>query len=144
MISLAQLQDKGIAVETTLPPRRKALIIKSHGRKVGIASRVGRAFVLDTATDSAFNATEQVTGSDGREPKAKQAEYTRLHRRFGHIGRQILSRIHEATDYPGQAPHTAGRATSPHQQLSSILATSPPVGTVHQTKHLPSQQDRTL
>jgi hypothetical protein len=32
LISVARLQDKGLVVETTAPPQRKALVIKSQGR----------------------------------------------------------------------------------------------------------------
>ena len=41
-------------VETTAPPEKMALIIKDQGRKVGVASRVGRLYVLDILTERAM------------------------------------------------------------------------------------------
>ena len=41
-------------VETTAPLRRLALIIKDRGREVGVASRVGRLYVLDMLAESAM------------------------------------------------------------------------------------------
>ncbi len=56
LISVAQLQDKGMVVETTTPPEKMALVIKHQGRKVGIASRVGKSYVLDMPTERAMPA----------------------------------------------------------------------------------------
>ena len=53
LISVTKLQDRGLVVETTAPPAKKALIIRRHGRKVGVASRVGNTFVLDRPADNA-------------------------------------------------------------------------------------------
>jgi len=76
LISVARLQDKGIVVETTVPPARKALIIKHQGRIVGIASRIGDTFVLDMPIDRAFP-VRQITDHNGRELDATRAKYTR-------------------------------------------------------------------
>ena len=76
LISIARLQDKGIVVETTVPPARKALIIKHQGRIVGIASRIGDTFVLDMPIDRAFP-VRQITDHNGRELDATRAKYTR-------------------------------------------------------------------
>jgi hypothetical protein len=54
LISVARLQDKGLVVETTAPPERKAMIIKDRGRRVGMASRVGKSYVLDMSTERAM------------------------------------------------------------------------------------------
>ena len=51
LISVARLQDKGMVVETTTPPEKMALIIKYQGRKVDVASRVGKSYVLDMPTE---------------------------------------------------------------------------------------------
>jgi hypothetical protein len=56
LISVARLQDKGLVVETTAPSQRKALVIKSQGRKVGVASRVENSYVLDILTESTMPA----------------------------------------------------------------------------------------
>jgi hypothetical protein len=56
LISIARLQDKGLVVETTTLLKKLAIIIKDHGRKVGIASRVGKSYVLDMLIESAMPA----------------------------------------------------------------------------------------
>ena len=93
LISVTKLQDKGMVVETTVPPLRKAMIIKDRGRQVGRASRVGNSFVLDRPTDAAFPVQEP-TDRNGRGLKALEAEYVRWHQRFGHIGLQIVRHVH--------------------------------------------------
>jgi hypothetical protein len=56
LISIARLQDKGIVVETTAPPEKTTMIIKYQGRKVGVASRVGKSYVLDMPAERAMPA----------------------------------------------------------------------------------------
>lgn len=97
LISVARLQDKGLVVETTAPPARKGLIIKNQGRKVGRATRVGDTFVLDMPTDRSFPARE-LTHQNGPANEAKMAEYARWHQRFGHIGPQIIQKVHTVVD----------------------------------------------
>jgi hypothetical protein len=93
------LQDKGLVVETTAPPEKKALLIKDHGRIVGMASRVRNAFVLDRPADSAFPAEDAAdSDSDGQELRTKKSEYVRWHYRFGHIGPQIIRNLHTVVD----------------------------------------------
>jgi hypothetical protein len=41
-------------VETTTPPKRIAIIIKNQGRKVGVASRVGKSYILDMLKEMAM------------------------------------------------------------------------------------------
>ena len=109
LISVARLQDKGIVVETTAPPERLAMIIKYQGCKVGVASRVGRSYVLDMPTERAMPAElttdhqEGVTDSQGqvadrqRQVTDRQvSEYTRWHQRFGHLGPQLIEKVHTA------------------------------------------------
>jgi hypothetical protein len=99
LISVARLQDKGIVVETTVSPVQKALIIKCQGREVGVASRVGNSFILDMP-DRAL-AAKVATRQDKR--TAEEAEYARWHCRFGHIGPQIISKLHTVVDDMSQA-----------------------------------------
>lgn len=64
LISVTKIQDKGLVVETTAPPKKKTMVIKNQGRTVGVASRIGNAFLLDMQPeDRAFPATE-VAGPD--------------------------------------------------------------------------------
>ena len=98
LISVARLQDKGIAVETTVPPSRKALIVRYQGRKVNVASRIGDSFVLDMPTDRAFS-----VGDVTDQRRRNSTGYARWHSRFGHIGPQIVSRLHMVVDDLGQA-----------------------------------------
>jgi hypothetical protein len=41
-------------VKTTAPPGKMALIIKHQGRKVGVASKVRKLYVLDMPTERAM------------------------------------------------------------------------------------------
>ena len=97
LISVTKLQDKGMAVETTVPPARKALIVRYQGRKVGTASRVGDTFVLDRSTDQAYP-VRILTDCNGQETDSTEEKYARWHRRFGHIGPQIMNKIHTVVD----------------------------------------------
>ena len=56
LISVARLQDKGLVVEITSLPEKPAMVIKHQGRKVGVASRVGKSYVLDMPIESAMPA----------------------------------------------------------------------------------------
>jgi hypothetical protein len=47
LISVLQLQDKGITVRTTTGSTGKKLLIELQGTVVGVASRLGRAYTLD-------------------------------------------------------------------------------------------------
>lgn len=108
LISVPKLQDKGMVVETTIPPAEKALIVKYQGQKVGIANRVDNAFVLNMARDSAFPAQE-ITDLN-RPTEIIGEEYTRWHRRFGHIGSQIIGKLHMAVDdIPGPIEPARGQ-----------------------------------
>jgi hypothetical protein len=59
-----------MVVETTTPPEKMTLIIRYQGRKAGVASRVGKSYVLDMPTERAMPAelvTDQQEGiTDGR------------------------------------------------------------------------------
>jgi 5'-3' exoribonuclease 2 len=125
LISVARLQDKGLVVETTAPPKRMALVIKDHGRKVGVASRVGRSYILDMPTESAMPAglatdrQEGVTDSQGEvtdhqeEVTDRQASvYARWHQRFGHLGPQLIEKVHKVVgDMPQHVRPTEGQPT---------------------------------
>jgi hypothetical protein len=125
LISVARLQDKGLVVETTAPPKRMALVIKNHGRKVGVASRVGRSYILDMPTESAMPAglatdrQEGVTDSQGEvtdhqeEVTDRQASvYARWHQRFGHLGPQLIEKVHKVVgDMPQHVRPIEGQPT---------------------------------
>jgi hypothetical protein len=93
LISVARLQDKGIVVETTAPPAVRAMVIKHQGRTIGMATRVGNAFILDVPTDRAYPTNEHAAPATAPTDRT-ELEYTRWHCRFGHIGPQIISKLH--------------------------------------------------
>jgi hypothetical protein len=69
LISITRLQDKGMVVETTALPEKMALIIKHQGRKVNVASKVRKSYVLDMLTERAMLAelvTDQQEGVTDR------------------------------------------------------------------------------
>ncbi|RFU25060.1 hypothetical protein B7463_g11276, partial [Scytalidium lignicola] len=85
LISVLQLQDRGLTVETTAGKARK-LLIKLHGKVVGEALRIGRSYTLKSTVQSeqAFVATVTDAGM-------------LWHRRFGHLSSKSLARLHQAT-----------------------------------------------
>jgi len=91
LISVPQLQDRGISVETTVSPEKKAMVLKFQGKRVAIAGRYGRSYVLKVEEEYA-----RLAVTDG--PALGNPEYALWHRRFGHLGAASLSGIHEATD----------------------------------------------
>jgi hypothetical protein len=48
LISVLQLQDKGITIRTTTGSTGKKLLIEFQGIVVGVASRLGRVYALDS------------------------------------------------------------------------------------------------
>jgi 5'-3' exoribonuclease 2 len=102
-----------------------ALVIKDHGRKVGVASRVGRSYILDMPTESAMPARlatdrqEGVTDSQGEvtdhqeEVTDRQASvYARWHQRFGHLGPQLIEKVHKVVgDMPQHVRPIEGQPT---------------------------------
>jgi hypothetical protein len=52
LIFIARLQDKGLVVKTTIPLKKLAIIIKDYSRKVSIASKVGKSYVLNMLIES--------------------------------------------------------------------------------------------
>ena len=76
------------------------MIIKDHGRRVGVASRVGKAYVLDMLVERAIPAEavtdhqEGVTDGRGPGPDSQTSEYTRWHQRFGHLSPQLIRKVY--------------------------------------------------
>jgi hypothetical protein len=60
LISVLQLQNKGLTIQTTIGPRRE-LLIKFQGTTVGLACRVGQAYVLQGPTLEAGISALKVT-----------------------------------------------------------------------------------
>jgi hypothetical protein len=54
LIFIARLQDKGLVVKTTTLLKKLAIIIKDYSYKVGIASRIGKSYVLNMLIESAM------------------------------------------------------------------------------------------
>jgi hypothetical protein len=91
LISVIQLQNKGLTIQTTVGPRRE-LLIKFQGTIVGLACRVGQAYILQGPTlgtgISALKATTQGPNS----PEAMV-----WHRRLGHLSPGSIRNLHKVT-----------------------------------------------
>jgi transposase InsO family protein len=84
LISVPQLQDKGILVQTTEGNSKYAMVLKSKGYIIANAIRVGSQYILDSvAIEATMTATE-------RDPSLDL-----WHRKFGHIGVQGLRGLHD-------------------------------------------------
>jgi hypothetical protein len=68
LISVLQLQNKGLTIETTVGPRRE-LLIKLQGTTVGLACRVGQAYVLQGPKLGGISALKVTT----QEPNSPEA-----------------------------------------------------------------------
>jgi hypothetical protein len=89
LISVLQLQDKGITIRTTTGSTGKKLLIELQGTVVGVASRLGRAYALDSVP--------QGTRIGHTSLKATTKPDTQLwHRRFGHLSSTSLKLEHTA------------------------------------------------
>jgi hypothetical protein len=85
LISVLQLQDRGITV-TTEPLPRTGLELRLKQKVIGVADRVGRAYMLTTMVpEKAFQAQGQ-----GISPEL-------MHRRFGHLSYSSLQGIEAVT-----------------------------------------------
>ena len=90
LISVLQLQDRGITVRTTVGPEGKKLLIELQGAIVGEASRLGRSYAL--------NSPEGGTSTVETSLKATDEESSVIwHRRFGHLSGQSLQHLHTVT-----------------------------------------------
>ena len=116
LISVLQLQDRGITIRTT-PGPRGALYLELQGTVIGSARRIGKAYVLESTLqrhDSvALQATDTGDIVEGlpelqkestiQEPgnlklqKEPDQEARIWHRRFGHLSRQSLQHVHAVT-----------------------------------------------
>ena len=88
LISVLQLQDKGITVRTTVGPEGNRLLIELQGVVVGEAYRLGRSYALNSAVQD--EQTVEITLKATTENKA-------WHRRLGHLSSQSLQYMHTAT-----------------------------------------------
>ena len=83
LISVSQLQEKGILVQTTIG-QKHPMVLTRDGTTVANAVRIGSQYVLDSV---AMEATMAV--ADGSDP-----DLDLWHRKFGHIGVQGLRGLH--------------------------------------------------
>jgi len=88
LISVLQLQDKGITVRTTVKKGQPGgLLIERQGRAIGVATRLGKAYTLKGVLQSPENAL-----------KATEEDTTGLwHKRLGHLSSGSLQKLHTAT-----------------------------------------------
>jgi transposase InsO family protein len=90
LISVLQLQNKGLTIRTTTGPK-KELLIQLQGATVGTAKRVGQAYVLQgpkLGQERVYLATQ---GTDGYQ------EALKWHRRLGHLSPGTLKGLQEVT-----------------------------------------------
>jgi transposase InsO family protein len=90
LISVLQLQNKGLTVRTTTGPKRE-LLIQLQGATVGVARRVGPAYVLQGPKLGQENAYLVTQGASG--PLEAQI----WHRRLGHLSPGTLKGLQEVT-----------------------------------------------
>jgi hypothetical protein len=88
LISVSQLQDKGITVSTTGGKDLKKLLIHRYGKVVGEAERLGRAYAIQGIVPSPENALAAST---------IDAEARMLHRRLGHLSSGSLKDLDAVT-----------------------------------------------
>jgi hypothetical protein len=87
LISVVQLQDKGITVRTTGDKGLKRLLIERQGRVLGEAERLGKAYTLKGVTMGPERALAASTDAEAR----------LLHRRLGHLSSGSLQHIEAVT-----------------------------------------------
>jgi len=97
LFSVIQLQDKGIIVRTIVGPGGNKLLIELGGVIVGIASRLGKAYALDSTPQGTAIAHSSLVATAGN-PTAGDPTTTQLwHRRFGHLSISSLQQVHAVT-----------------------------------------------
>jgi hypothetical protein len=91
LISVLQLQDKGITIRTTVGPEGNRLLIKVQGVTVGVADRIGKSYALNSTVQG------QITGHMALEANMASTDSQLWHRRFGHLSTQSLQHVHAVT-----------------------------------------------
>jgi hypothetical protein len=86
LISVMQLQDRGITVSTQSFPNQ-GLTISLDGKVIGAAHRVGRAYLLST----------ELLAQEMACPAIEQGNAELQHRRFGHLSYSSLQGIETVT-----------------------------------------------
>jgi hypothetical protein len=100
LISVLQLQDKGITIRTTIGPEGKSLLIERQGVIIGVADLIGKQYALNSAVKSQITAHSSFrTAIEAIAPKPTSKAVTTVtwHRRFGHLGSQSLQGLHTVT-----------------------------------------------
>ena len=88
LISVSQLQDKGITVCTTGGRGLKKLLIQRQGKVIGEAERLGKAYTIQGTVPNPERALAA---------SAIDAEARLLHRRLGHLSAGSLQRLEAVT-----------------------------------------------
>jgi hypothetical protein len=88
LISVSQLQDKGITVSTTGRKGLKKLLIHRYGKVVGEAERLGKAYTIQGIVPNPESALAAST---------VDAEARMLHRRLGHLSSGSLKGLDAVT-----------------------------------------------
>jgi hypothetical protein len=110
LISVSQLQDKGILVQTVVG-QKHPMILTRDGSIVANATRIGSLYILDSvATEATLAATEE-----------ESPNLDLWHRRFGHIGVQGLRGLYGAVS-DLEAPISVPRGYNSDQCEPCIMA----------------------
>ena len=88
LISVLQLQDKGITIRTTTGSTGRKLLIEFQGAVIGVASRLGRSYALDSIPQGTDIGLKATTAPEN------QASNHLWHRRFGHLSPTSLKLEH--------------------------------------------------
>ena len=110
LISVSQLQDKGIMVRT-IESQKCPMVLTRNGSTVATAARIGSQYILDSVTTEATMAA-----ADGGDP-----DLDLWHRRFGHIGVQGLRGLYGAVS-DLEAPIPVPRGHNSDQCEPCIMA----------------------
>ena len=86
LISVSQLEDRGLTVRTRAGPKR-GILIELKGKVVALASRIGKSYILN-CTDQGETALAVAASADDSEI---------WHRRFGHFSGQTIRGVEKVT-----------------------------------------------
>ncbi|TGO08748.1 hypothetical protein BPAE_1218g00010 [Botrytis paeoniae] len=92
LISVLQLQDKGLTITTTINPEKK-LLIQYQGVTIGTAYRIGYVYTLEGPDQYKVNSLKAFKSIEA--PKQKNREL--WHRRLGHLSPGSLSTLYKVT-----------------------------------------------
>jgi Reverse transcriptase (RNA-dependent DNA polymerase)/Integrase core domain/GAG-pre-integrase domain len=90
LVSVSQLQDRGITVRTT-PGTKGQCLLELQGTIIGAADRIGRAYALNNTLEG------PILGDQALKASTKDTEAQLWHKRFGHLSLATLQGVDKAT-----------------------------------------------